>query len=79
MPKSFEHGGTRETILVMTSGRLGAACVVNSTGELAGIITDGDLRRLLQKNIEFSKLIADDVMTRNPKVIRQNTLGCCCD
>jgi arabinose-5-phosphate isomerase len=65
----------RETILVMTSGRLGAACVIESSGKLSGIITDGDLRRLLQKDIDFSQLVADDVMTRNPKYVKQNTLA----
>ncbi len=65
----------RETILVMTSGRLGAACVVDFDGRLCGIITDGDLRRLLQKDIEFSQLVVDDVMTRNPKFVKQNTLA----
>ncbi|MFZ1082206.1 MAG: KpsF/GutQ family sugar-phosphate isomerase [Candidatus Kryptoniota bacterium] len=75
MPKVLNTAALRETILVMTSGRLGAACVVNSSGELTGIITDGDLRRLLQKNVDFSQVIADDVMTKNPKVIRQNSLA----
>jgi len=65
----------RETILVMTSGRLGATCVVDSAGKLSGIVTDGDLRRLLQKDIDFSQLVADDVMTRNPKHVKQNTLA----
>lgn len=75
MPKVLNTAALRETILVMTLGRLGAACVVNSSGELTGIITDGDLRRLLQKNVDFSQVIADDVMTKNPKVIRQNSLA----
>ncbi len=75
MPKVLNTASLRETILVMTSGRLGATCVVDSAGKLAGIVTDGDLRRLLQKNIDFSKMTAGDVMTRNPKVIRQNGLA----
>lgn len=75
IPKVLNTASLRETILVMTSGRLGAACVVNPSGELAGIITDGDLRRLLQKNFDFSQMIVADVMTENPKVIKQNTLA----
>jgi arabinose-5-phosphate isomerase len=75
IPKVTESASLRETILVMTSGRLGAACVVDSTGKLVGIITDGDLRRLLQKDIDFSQLVADDVMTRNPKFVKHNTLA----
>ncbi len=75
IPMVAASASLRETILVMTSGRLGAACVVDSTGKLSGIITDGDLRRLLQKDIDFSQLVADDVMTRNPKHVKQNTLA----
>jgi arabinose-5-phosphate isomerase len=75
IPMVVDTATLKETILVMTSGRLGAACVVNSSGELAGIITDGDLRRLLQRDIDFSKMIVGDVMTKNPKVVNQNSLA----
>ncbi|MCL5020239.1 MAG: KpsF/GutQ family sugar-phosphate isomerase [Bacteroidetes bacterium] len=75
IPTVLNTASLRETILVMTSGRLGATCVVNSSGELAGIITDGDLRRLLQKSLDFSKMTAEDVMTRNPKVVKPNVLA----
>ncbi len=75
IPTVSNSASLRETILVMTSGRLGAACVVKPSGELAGIITDGDLRRLLQKNLDFSQMTADDVMTRNPKVVKPSILA----
>ncbi|MCL5268631.1 MAG: KpsF/GutQ family sugar-phosphate isomerase [Bacteroidetes bacterium] len=75
VPKVLDTASLRETILAMTSGRLGATCVVNSTGELTGIVTDGDLRRLLQKDHDFSKITAQDLMTKNPKVIKPNVLA----
>jgi len=75
IPKVLNSATLRETILVMTSGRLGAACVINSSGELAGIVTDGDLRRLLQKNVDYSQMMVDEVMTKTPKVIKQNSLA----
>ncbi len=75
IPTVVNTASLHEAILVMTSGRLGAACVVSSSGELAGIITDGDLRRLLQKNLDFSRMKADDVMTKNPKVVKNNVLA----
>lgn len=75
IPVVVNTASLHEAILVMTSGRLGATCVVNSSGELAGIITDGDLRRLLQKNLDFSRMKADDVMTKNPKVVKNNVLA----
>jgi arabinose-5-phosphate isomerase len=75
MPTVLNTASLREAILVITSGRLGATCVVGSSGELAGIITDGDLRRLLQKNLNLSQMTADEVMTRNPKVVKSNVLA----
>ena len=75
IPKVLGTATLRETILGMTSGRLGAVCVVNSSNDLLGIVTDGDLRRLLQKDTDFAKVKAEDIMTRNPKVIKPNILA----
>jgi arabinose-5-phosphate isomerase len=57
----------KDAIVEMTTKRLGCTCVLASDGTLAGIITDGDLRRLLQRTGELSGLTAADVMTRDPK------------
>ncbi|HOV99389.1 MAG TPA: KpsF/GutQ family sugar-phosphate isomerase [Bacteroidota bacterium] len=62
-------------IVEMTSKRLGSTCVVNSNGELKGIITDGDLRRLLQKTHDIANLTAEDVMIKDPKTIAPNILA----
>jgi arabinose-5-phosphate isomerase len=56
-----------DAIVEMTTKRLGCTCVLAPDGTLAGIITDGDLRRLLQRTGELSGLTAADVMTRDPK------------
>ena len=53
----------------MTSKRLGATAVLNERQNLKGIITDGDLRRMLERKKDVSKLIAKDIMTPNPKII----------
>ncbi len=53
----------------MTSKRLGATAVVNEKDELLGIVTDGDLRRMLNKQKDFSTLQAKDIMNATPKVI----------
>lgn len=59
-----------EVILQMTGGRLGAAAVLNPTGGLAGIVTDGDLRRMLGRPAsEIIRVRAEDIMTRNPRTI----------
>ncbi len=65
----------KETIIEMTSKRLGATCVVDDKGKLVGIITDGDLRRLLQRTENVFALTAGEVMTKNPKVIRKDALA----
>ncbi len=64
-----------EAIVTITSKRLGATCVVNDAGVLLGIITDGDLRRLLQKTSNITDLKAAQAMTRNPKTLRREILA----
>jgi len=64
-----------EAIVEMTSKRLGATCVVNAEGCLQGIVTDGDLRRLLQRTKDISHVKAIDAMTKNPKAIRKDLLA----
>ncbi len=65
----------KDAIIVMTSKRLGATCVVNEDGSLAGIITDGDLRRLLQKTTDVGSLTAAEIMTTNPHTITTDILA----
>ena len=62
-----------ETLLVMNIKRLGCAGVLDEQGRLAGIITDGDLRRHLDPTV-FDRT-AGQVMTKNPKTARANTLA----
>ena len=62
----------KETILVISSGRLGAAAVTGQHDELVGIITDGDLRRMLQKHDDLTGLTAADIMTKNPRTIEKS-------
>jgi len=65
----------KEVIFEITSKRFGATCVVDGNGRLVGIITDGDLRRLLERRTDVWGLKAKDVMTRRPKVVRTGTLA----
>lgn len=53
-------------VIAMTTFPLGAACVVDAAGALAGLITDGDLRRALQRHPDIRELRAADVMTTRP-------------
>ncbi|MCX6134094.1 MAG: KpsF/GutQ family sugar-phosphate isomerase [Ignavibacteriales bacterium] len=64
-----------DAIVEMTSKRLGATCVVDATGKLRGIITDGDLRRLLQRTKNVTNVTAAEAMSKNPKTIRKSLLA----
>lgn len=75
VPVVTENTSLKESILEITSKRLGSTCVVNNLGKLSGFITDGDLRRLLEKNLPINNLTAKDVMTANPKRISQDVLA----
>ena len=59
----------------MSSKRLGMTCVVDGTNRLAGVITDGDLRRAMSRSTDVLAMTADDVMTRNPITIRRDVLA----
>ncbi len=64
-----------DTILEMTTKRLGITGVADDKGALAGVVTDGDLRRALERDEDVRALRAGDVMTANPKVVSGNALA----
>ena len=65
----------RDAIVEMTTKRLGCTCVLGPSGALEGVITDGDLRRLLYKAVDVAAVRAADAMTRNPKTVARGTLA----
>ncbi|MCK8816349.1 KpsF/GutQ family sugar-phosphate isomerase [Natroniella sulfidigena] len=65
----------KQTLFTMTSSRMGAANIVDQDGKLVGIITDGDIRRQLEKSSDLLKSSAQDVMTANPTVISVDKLA----
>lgn len=75
IPIITEDASFKDVIFEITSKRLGTTCVVDKSGVLTGIITDGDLRRLLEKTLEIKDLKAKDIMTRNPKVLKESYLA----
>ncbi len=75
VPIVHENSSIKDIILEMTSKRLGTTCVVNKAGKLAGVITDGDLRRLLEKTMDVKNLVATDIMSKNPKVTDKDYLA----
>lgn len=66
VPKVQLTATVKETILEISSKRLGATAVVDEHDDLVGIVTDGDLRRMLNKYDDFSGLRANQIMTFNP-------------
>ena len=64
----------KDVILAISSSRQGATTVVEGT-EVLGIVTDGDLRRMLESNADIHAVSASDIMTKNPKEIEQNELA----
>jgi arabinose-5-phosphate isomerase len=68
------NASVKEVIIEITKSRLGAVAVVDH-GTLKGIITDGDIRRMLNKNLSIDGLTASDIMTISPKYIDKNELA----
>jgi arabinose-5-phosphate isomerase len=62
-------------IIEITKNRLGAVVVLNEASAVAGIITDGDIRRMLEKHDSFSSLTAKDIMCTSPKMINISSLA----
>jgi arabinose-5-phosphate isomerase len=65
----------REALLEMTRKGLGMTAVLETDGQLAGIFTDGDLRRTLDKGIDVRQACIDDVMTIHGKTVRPEMLA----
>jgi len=65
----------RDVIYEMSSKGLGMTCVVDGDDTLLGIITDGDLRRRMERGTEILDLTAGDVMTRHPITVAPDTLA----
>ncbi len=84
--KDLMHAGTElpqvkgsvpgtAAILEMTAKKLGMTTVVDGKGKLLGIITDGDLRRFVQRGGDFAKVTAGGLASRHPKTIGPNDLA----
>jgi arabinose-5-phosphate isomerase len=75
IPRVNTNTSIKDVIIEITSKRLGTTCVMDDNGKLAGIITDGDLRRLLEITLDITGLSASDVMTSEPKVLKEDYLA----
>jgi arabinose-5-phosphate isomerase len=75
IPQVTEAATLREALLEMTGKGLGMTAVTDGTGRLLGVLTDGDLRRLLQRGVDVYAVKITDVMTRDPKTTRPDRLA----
>jgi arabinose-5-phosphate isomerase len=65
----------KDIIIEMTKKRLGSTVILDKNETVLGIITDGDLRRMLEKDLSPQKIRAKDIMTSNPKSIESSKLA----
>ncbi|MBR2194509.1 MAG: KpsF/GutQ family sugar-phosphate isomerase [Salinivirgaceae bacterium] len=74
-PQVAATDNIKQVIMEMTSKRLGATAVLNADGDMVGIITDGDLRRMLMSGRDVANLTAADIMSVKPKTIDENAMA----
>jgi len=74
-PFVTSENNVKQAILQITKSRLGAAAVLDENENICGIVTDGDIRRMLEKYDEFSSLKTKDIMSVNPKQINYDALA----
>jgi len=75
LPLVRESTPLLKAIYVMSSKKLGIAAVTDTRRRLTGVVTDGDLRRMIEKRIDFSGSRVGDVMTRTPVTIDEQDYG----
>ena len=69
LPKVSENDNVSDVIIEISKKRLGTTAVVNNNNKILGIITDGDIRRMLSKSPKIEDLKAKDIMSTSPKTI----------
>jgi len=74
-PRVTEDASLKELIVEISQKRLGSTAVLNGRNELIGVVTDGDLRRMLEKGGSLDGVKAKDIMTKDPKTIEAEALA----
>jgi arabinose-5-phosphate isomerase len=75
LPSVFDDASLADSVAEISNKRLGVTTVVDAAGDLIGVITDGDLRRGLQRAADIRTLMARDLMTSSPKTIDRSALA----
>lgn len=74
-PAVYTESVLKDVIIEITKKRLGVTVVLDNNQKITGIITDGDLRRMLEKDLNHKEVKAKDIMTINPKTIGSKSLA----
>ena len=68
------NSSIKEVIIEISQKRLGATAVLNNN-KIVGVITDGDIRRMLNNNVDFANLFAENIMNPHPKTITPDAMA----
>ncbi|MEX6625827.1 KpsF/GutQ family sugar-phosphate isomerase [Tenacibaculum salmonis] len=75
LPKVTNTDTVANVIVEISEKRLGVTAVIEEDNKISGIITDGDIRRMLSKTTKIDVLTANDIMSKNPKTINVNAMA----
>ena len=75
IPFIYENKNMKDALKIISKKKLGVIVVYNKNKVTTGIVTDGNVRKLRQKNIDFQKTIIKNVMTKKPITINSDTLA----
>jgi len=75
LPLVREKTPLLRAVYIMSSHKLGIAAVVDTRRRLVGVVTDGDLRRMIERGVDFSRISAGEVMTRTPVTVSEKEFG----
>ncbi len=74
-PKTSPNTHWKDVVVTITQSRLGATAVVNENNEVIGIVTDGDIRRMLENHQQLEQVCAENIMGPKPTCLDENTLA----
>lgn len=75
LPIADENSKFLDVVRLISEKKLGCAILIDREGKMTGVITDGDIRRILMKHLAVDDLITKDVMTHNPKTVSERALA----
>ncbi|MBT4778919.1 MAG: CBS domain-containing protein, partial [Polaribacter sp.] len=75
VPQVSENDSVAKVIVEISEKRLGVTAVLNAKNAIVGIITDGDIRRMLSKSTTIESFTAKDIMGKNPKTILNDAMA----